>query len=181
MYLDSGRSHYTGVITIKKLTKKEAEKWDAGGKFLMENEEAYHVVDGQQRLTTISILMQCLVEAIKDLPENQRKEDNNIYFEKDKKSLEEFKKEFIVFIVPPEKVIYAYRLGYEDQSSFNFFRYNIYKDPNVVEGNKTLYTQNIKNSQNFFKDNLKNKDSKFLNEIYEKLTQKIKFNLYERE
>src|ERR1051325_538129 len=64
--LSDNRSHYTGVLTLKDIPSNtipntEKEFW------LVEelSYHVYHVVDGQQRLTTFIIFLQALVEFYK--------------------------------------------------------------------------------------------------------------------
>ena len=77
--LSGSRLHYTGVISIKAVTKDEWSHWN-DEKWLIEERryQPYFVVDGQQRLTTTSILIQCLIEAVIKLPENRNKGEDQI-------------------------------------------------------------------------------------------------------
>ena len=58
------RDHYTGMISLKKLDKNYTsdEKWN-DERWLLDNwnYNAYHIVDGQQRLTTFIILINEIV------------------------------------------------------------------------------------------------------------------------
>ena len=63
--LEDGKDHYTGLLTLKKLSDKQktAEVLTADDMWKTEkgsNFEVCYVVDGQQRLTTAIILIQCL-------------------------------------------------------------------------------------------------------------------------
>src|SRR5215218_1804879 len=70
--LSDGRSHYTGVLTLKEIPSdeigtSEKEYW------LVEDHsyKLYHIVDGQQRLTTFVVFLQAFVEFVRALPENK--------------------------------------------------------------------------------------------------------------
>ena len=58
--LPKGRDHYMGMLTLRKLTDAETEGWVDEKWLLREDVDAFHVVDGQQRLATALILIQCL-------------------------------------------------------------------------------------------------------------------------
>ena len=63
------RTHYCGQLTLEKAPEENWQQW-TGDTWLMEDAgyDAHFVVDGQQRLTTAVILLQCLLEG---LPEDQ--------------------------------------------------------------------------------------------------------------
>ena len=64
------REHYTGMISLKKLNKSDIdnEKWN-DERWLLDNwsYDAYHIVDGQQRLTTFIILINEIVNFYKKI------------------------------------------------------------------------------------------------------------------
>src|ERR1700722_814500 len=76
--LAEDRVHYTGVLTLNQgphPNKTDKEYW------LGEDHsyKLYHVVDGQQRLTTFVIFLQAFVEFVMSLPENREKGDTGVY------------------------------------------------------------------------------------------------------
>lgn len=78
--LPTGRSHYTGVLTLKEIPAKDIKECDKEY-WLVEDHsyKMYHIVDGQQRLTTFVIFLQAFVEFVRSLPENKSKHDEDIY------------------------------------------------------------------------------------------------------
>ena len=56
--LAEDRYHYTGMLSLKRLKSNAYKEWKEE-KWLIESSdyEAYHIVDGQQRLTTFVILV----------------------------------------------------------------------------------------------------------------------------
>src|SRR5688572_25234608 len=70
--LPKGRYHYTGLLSLKRVEQEVWLLWNED-RWLIEDlgAKAFHVVDGQQRLTTFVIFIQCIYELLKSLPENQ--------------------------------------------------------------------------------------------------------------
>ncbi|MCP5275389.1 MAG: DUF262 domain-containing protein [Burkholderiales bacterium] len=181
--LDSHRSHYTGVLSIKKVPENIWSRWN-DEKWLIEGRRyiPYFIVDGQQRLTTVSILIQCLIEAVTSNPANERSNKADIFLGAYK--LSEIIEKYIAITEPRHRTINTYKFGYEvDNPSFDFLRHQIFGEPNAGTIRETFYTLNLENAKNFFKENIakliKQQGFNLLEEIYEKLTQRFLFNLYE--
>ena len=71
--IPSNREHYTGMISLKEIKDvSNVEKWN-DIQWLVNNRgyKVYHIVDGQQRFTTIIILINEIINFIANLPENK--------------------------------------------------------------------------------------------------------------
>ena len=70
--LVEGRSHYTGVLTLKEIPSKDISREDKEFWLIEDHSyKLYHIVDGQQRLTTFIIFLQAFVDLFKRLPESE--------------------------------------------------------------------------------------------------------------
>ena len=181
--LDRDRSHYTGVLSIKAVPQDRSKNWN-DEQWLMtgRKHEAYYVVDGQQRLTTVSIFIQCMVEAIKNHSENKALSADDIYL--GSFSLREIIEHYIVVTEPKNKITNTYKFGYEaDNPSFDFLRHHIFNEKGAGALEETFYTLNLENAKIFFTKNIAQYISDYgldgLESLYKKLTQNFLFNLYE--
>lgn len=181
--LPSDRFHYTGLLSLKKVEKAVWKNWN-DERWLSEDRgyKPFHVVDGQQRLTTFVIFIQAISELLRAIPENRDKKDEEIYL--GSFSLKAIKEEYLVVQKPPQFIINTYKFSYEiDNPSFRFLKYRIFKEPNSGTIQETFYTLNLDNAKNFFSENLKNYFDKYgpaeIEVLFKKLTQNLMFNLYE--
>ena len=181
--LPADRYHYTGLLSLKMVDKTVWNLWSED-KWLLEERgyKPFHVVDGQQRLTTFVVFIQAISELLRKLPENQGKNDDEIYL--GTFSLKNIKEEYLVVQRPPQNIISSYKFGYEvDNPSFKFLKHRIFNEPNSGTVQETFYTLNLENSKFFFEENLREiYEKKGIPEIeilFKKLTQNLMFNVYE--
>ena len=144
--LTEDRYHYTGMLSLKKLNRSVYSTWKEE-KWIIEEKgyEAYHVVDGQQRLTTFIIL----VNSILRFAESKGIE----YLNGDE--LELIRNRYVVEFKKPEKILKAYKFGYEsDNPSFEYLRFHILEDEKSGTLVETFYTLNLERAKNLFDEKL---------------------------
>ena len=181
--LQPNRSHYIGVITLKEILPSEIKE-DSKEYWLVEDHsyKVYHIVDGQQRLTTCIIFLQSLVEFVRGLSENKNKQDSEIYLT-DSLTLKAIKEKFISKQKPSGVQFLTYKFGYTaDNPSYEYMRYSIFNEPNPGAIQETFYTLNLKNAKSYFigqLEGLYNEDGiEAIQEIYKKISKRFLFNEY---
>jgi uncharacterized protein with ParB-like and HNH nuclease domain len=179
--LDAERYHYTGVLSIKTFSADIAKQWE-DAKWLIEDRgyAPCHIVDGQQRLTTISIFIQCLIETCRAI--NPTKSDHELFI--GSYPISEILSQYLVEIQGPNKLIKTYKFGYEvDNPSYEFLIHRIFNNDTSNRLEETYYTLNLEHAKAFFLENLKTQveeeGADILSELFKKLTQRLMFNLYE--
>lgn len=152
--------HYTGLITLSD-TDSEEDSWT--------DFNAYSVIDGQQRLSTLVILINAIVKKAKALgiPDLDR--------------------------VPIDKIIEKYlyethsvnlnnkasKLSYSsDDPSDEYFKTKILKLSEPQNGVQTAYTQRLEFANTFFGMKLENYEGADLSELFKIVTTKLVFNVY---
>lgn len=169
LQLEADRIHYTGVITLEPVNTNLSSRWEkdhwliAGVGF-----RPFYVVDGQQRLTTSMILLQAILESVEKNAELNYQ------------SIASIRKQFI-FFEADNKLQQSFIFGYEkDNPSDEYMKTKIFGEHSgsnqFVE---TLYTRNLSSAKRYFMERLAGMSIDEIALIYKKLTQKLKFNLYE--
>lgn len=145
--------HYTGALTLE-VKDNDNDKGLA----------TYHVVDGQQRLTSIIIIIKTIHQFVTKICDK-----DNFDLNKD-------------LLMTKNNELELYRLKYEDNNSSKFFEKFIYDFEEINEDNKkeleNKYYKNIYEARKFiFHELLQYKDED-IKKIYEAIKTKLIFNIH---
>lgn len=181
--LSGDRSHYTGVLTLKEVSSKEVSLID--NEFWLVDDHSYrmyHIVDGQQRLTTFVVFLQAFINFVKELDGNADKADQEIYIT-DSLSLEAVINRYLFKTKPTGDQYRTYKFGYTvDNPSYEYLRHKIFNEDGSPSIEETFYTLNLRNAKLYFYEQLKELHAESgmdgLQEIYKKLTKRFLFNEY---
>lgn len=181
--LHPSRSHYTGVLTLKQVSTLDVAE-DSKEFWLVDDHsyKLYHIVDGQQRLTTFIIFLQAFVDLFRSLPENAGKPDDEIYLS-DTLSIASVQKKFLFMLKPPDDQFRTYKFGYTaDNPSYDYMRYRILGENGSETVLETFYTLNLSNAKRFFTEQLRAWHQRDgipgLQDLYRTLTKRFMFNEY---
>lgn len=181
--LPDGRSHYTGVLTLRQIAsdgihENEKEYW------LVDDHsyKLYHIVDGQQRLTTFIIFLQAFVELVSTFPENKGTSDEKIYIT-DSLSVAAVQEKYLFKTKPTGDRFRTYKFGYTaDNPSDKYLRYRILNEEGGGSVAETFYTLNLSNAKLYFATQLSELYTEDgidgLRDVYRKLTKRFLFNEY---
>jgi uncharacterized protein with ParB-like and HNH nuclease domain len=125
------KKHYTGTIYLEETQASTDDKWLSGVKF-------YNIVDGQQRLTTISILLfELLKVADRCYCEESREDLIKTYLSKSNAS--------------GESKVYKFSYSFNDKNYY-FLLHSIFEDPKIVlqPNYQNHYTKKLSEAKAFF-------------------------------
>jgi hypothetical protein len=164
------RNHYTGQLTVEKVPDGAWRRWD-DEKWLIEGKgyRPYYVVDGQQRLTTATILIKCLLDSVA--------EGTQLAYTDKADHVKKY------LLLTAGAVSRSYLFGYEkDNPSYEYLKTQILgESSNQYQGIETTYTANLAFARNYFKRKLSGSPHDRLEKLFKALTQRFVFNVYELE
>jgi uncharacterized protein with ParB-like and HNH nuclease domain len=153
------QKHYTGTIFVEKMNTNSLETSDQWAK---NKEEFFFVVDGQQRLTTIVILIFELLKAEKNGYDEESKEDLIKTFIKKTNS---------------SGNSCVYRFGYQNEMN-DFLKKVIFEDKTIIvkEKEPNVYTENLRSAKNFFSEKIQHLSEEDREVIFEKVNRALIFD-----
>ena len=171
--VENGKTHYTGTMVIV----KKDEKRQFGESFTV-----YDVIDGQQRIATITILLYCLYEGFKNIDEDKIDEDKIEEYGKPEKIAQNIYDKYIVTGKLQRLIL--------NEDSNDYFVNHIIKEPDLSGIDKTENTsqENLKNAKSTIKDYLEGKKKffsseevffEYLSNLKLKITDSLVVNKYE--
>lgn len=153
-----GSFHYTGMLTLSKTPNSGSYN-------------SFYVIDGQQRLTTLLILINELLKKVTD----------GIVGVGEKSEL--VKK--YLYEKPFGEIEYRYRFSYcNDDPSDEYFKTKILERNSTgskLVPQSTLYTNNLKAAKVFFAEKLQDLDENEVKDLFCLIVDKLKFNEYQIE
>jgi Protein of unknown function DUF262/Protein of unknown function (DUF1524) len=163
--LPVGRSHYTGTLVLHRHTSFEAVVDEEGGMY-----ELHDVVDGQQRLTTLVILLNVLRDALARLASAQPLADG-------------IRKAYVAATDPNGVPLYKLRLNADTN---DYFRDAVIGDGVDLAGAQVASEERLADARREFQQYLAERRGeddgeyeRFLRNLHVKVTAQLKWTLYE--
>jgi len=152
------KKHYTGTIYLEETVSNLSEKWLTGVKF-------YNIVDGQQRLTSISILLFELI--------------NNCSIGYCEESKIDLIKNFIVKSnASGESKVYKFSYSSNDKN-YEFLLNKIFEDNSIVlkDNSVNLYIRNLENAKAFFRNRIVTMEEADKELLFKKIITSLQFDV----
>ena len=168
--------HYFGVLTLEKVPDNAVNSVLGNQAWLKDGGASiFYVVDGQQRLTTILMLLFELIKQHKELSPDS----NALTFTEDRDSVMGRYIRCGNKLVPN---VFGYRFGYaRDDQTDAFLRRYVFEDQNVAEDTRqSAYTQNLRNAKTFFNEKFCGMPTTAdLRDRFKLLVERLRFNTFE--
>lgn len=169
--LSSDKIHYIGLLTVEPIKScdiQNVEKWKDDLWLLKKGMSAYYVIDGQQRLTTLIILLHEILRTFDD--------NEGINYGAKSEWIDRF------LYRSYNQIYKSFVFGYEkDNPSDEFFKTKILEQDSSAADKypETLYTANLMFAKNYFAEKLKMLNKEDKEGIFDKAVNRLKFNYYE--
>jgi uncharacterized protein with ParB-like and HNH nuclease domain len=166
--LQKDKVHYTGMISVEEVDKSEYAKWK-DDKWVIEgrNDKPYFIVDGQQRLTTVVVLLWVIIDSLK--------EDEQLSFVSKETLIDKY-----IFTENKSQNLKSYIFGYhKDNPSYEFLKREIFEqkdDLKVKDVEETTYTNNLFATKDFFTKKIKSLSLQDKSNLFDKVTKQLKFD-----
>lgn len=155
--------HYTGTIVLKPSDRHETD-------FEGNNLQVVDVVDGQQRLTTLTLLLACIAEALEDFPNS--------------KTLSEGIRKNYLYTRRLEDNQVLYRLTL-NRDSRDFFKSQVLGTQDDLAGSQILSHKRLLDARNYFLDYFEEKENSdfagyemWLTQLFRKISTQLKMSHY---
>lgn len=169
--LEEEKKHYAGLITLEEVPQEKWKRWtDDLWLIKTRGYEAFYIVDGQQRLTTALILIQCFIETSSD----QSTKINTM-------TLRDIKRRFIA--ESSDRILSTFLFGYESGNGSHRYLTDVIftTTPQKRDLEETAYTANLDAAKTFFKRRLSESEKPARDRIFKALTHQLQFNVFEIE
>lgn len=167
--LQRNNIHYTGMISVEEVSRDEYSRWKED-KWIIEgrNDKPYFIVDGQQRITSVIILIWVILDQMDD--------EEELSFETKRNIIDKY-----IYTENPRGNHKSYIFGYhKDNPSYEFLKREIFeqadKDSDNLPLEVTAYTNNLLNAKKFFQEKTRLMTKKDLEILYSKITKQLKFD-----
>jgi hypothetical protein len=166
--LQKDKVHYTGMISVEEVDKSEYGKWK-DDKWVIEgrNDKPYFIVDGQQRLTTVVVLLWVIIDSLK--------ENEQLSFVSKETLIDKY-----IFTENKPQNLKSYVFGYhKDNPSYEFLKREIFEqkdDLKTKDIEETTYTNNLFATKDFFTKKIKSLSLQEKSNLFDKVTKQLKFD-----
>ncbi|MFC0049821.1 DUF262 domain-containing protein [Rheinheimera tilapiae] len=141
--LDEEKRHYTGVLTLEDVPESSWKTWEEDAWIMNHrNFRPYYIVDGQQRITTITIAIFCIIKKFE--AENSKFINHTM--------ISDLRRKYI-FDCKADSIERSYIFGYEkDNPSYEYLKSSIFEETSSIHHatEYTIYTKNLMNAKEFF-------------------------------
>lgn len=167
--LPANKKHYTGVLTVEPVPQEAYSKWE-DDLWIIESKRytPLYIVDGQQRITTIIILLQVLIESLSEEEMFNYSTKNDIVAK-------------YLFEKKGNQLSRSFIFGYEkDNPSYEYLKREIFLQEADMHFTleQTAYTDNLSYAKQFFQERILELSFNQREEIFTKITQSLEFNVF---